>query len=303
MSTSGTTPRRTSSGSTSAMLPTSPTESGRRRARASSSSAERGVQIVLEPVAVAGLDPAADARLVHVHAEERGAVHRGGERLRAAHAAQAAGDHQPALERAAEVLPRALGEGLVGALQDALRADVDPRAGRHLAVHREPERVEPAELVPGRPARHQVRVGDQHPRRLLVRPEDADRLAALDQQRLVVLQPAERGHDPLVALPVPRRLAAPAVDDQLLGPLGDRGIEVVHQHPERGLLVPALAGERRPGGGGDGRVGEGGHGGNLGRAGGERRRRARAGEVRRISGNPVIPSAARDLVTGFVTAE
>ena len=98
-------------------------------------------------------------------------------------------------ERAAEVLPGALGERLVGALQDALRADVDPRAGRHLAVHREPERFEPAELVPGRPARHQVRVGDQHPRRLLVGPEHADRLPALDQQRLVVLQPPERGHD------------------------------------------------------------------------------------------------------------
>ena len=42
-------------------------------------------------------------------------------------------------------------EGLVGALQDALRADVDPRAGGHLPVHREAELLEPAELVPGRP--------------------------------------------------------------------------------------------------------------------------------------------------------
>ena len=242
------------------MFPTRPTERGRRRAFASSSSAERGVQVVLEPVAVARLHPPADAGLVHVHAEERGAVHGRGERLRAAHPAQAAGDHQPTLERPAEVLAGALGEGLVGALQDALRADVDPRAGRHLAVHGEAERIEPAELVPGRPARHQVRVGDQHPRRLLVRPEHPDRLAALDQQGLVVLEPPERRDDPLVALPVAGRLAAAAVDDQLLRPLGDRGVEVVHQHPERRFLVPALAGERRPGGGGDRRGRGEGHG-------------------------------------------
>ena len=35
-----------------------------------------------------------------------------------------------------------------------------------------------------------------------------------------------------------------AVDDQIVGPLGDVGIEVVHQHAQRGFLRPALAGER-----------------------------------------------------------
>ena len=32
-----------------------------------------------------------------------------------------------------------------------------------------------------------------------------------------------------------------AVDDEILGPLGDVGIEVVHQHPQRGFLLPSLA--------------------------------------------------------------
>jgi hypothetical protein len=41
-----------------------------------------------------------------------------------------------------------LGEALVGALQDPLRADVDPRPGRHLPVHGEAEVLEAAELVP-----------------------------------------------------------------------------------------------------------------------------------------------------------
>ena len=80
-------------------------------------------------------------------------------------------------QRAAEALVRDRGEGLEGALQDALRADVDPRAGGHLAVHRQPEVLEPAELLPVGPVADQVGVGDQHPRRPLVGAHDADRLA------------------------------------------------------------------------------------------------------------------------------
>ena len=177
--------------------PTSPTDSGSlRRSRASSTSAKRRRRGRARAGRSSRSPPGARMRAsIDVDAEEGGAVHRRGERLGAAHAAEPAGHDQPARERAAEVLAGALGEGLVGALEDALRADVDPRAGRHLAVHREPERLEPAELVPGGPARHQVRVGDQHPRRLVVGAEHADRLAALHQQRLVVLQPPERGDD------------------------------------------------------------------------------------------------------------
>ncbi len=102
------------------------------------------------------------------------------------------GDHQPAGQAASEVLIGAFGEGLVGALHDALRADVDPGSGRHLAVHGQALLLQVTEHVPVAPARHQVGVGDQHARRLVVGAEYADRLAALDQQGLVVLQPAQR---------------------------------------------------------------------------------------------------------------
>ncbi len=96
------------------------------------------------------------------------------------------GDRDRAGERAAEPAPGDLGEALVGALQDPLGADVDPRAGGHLAVHREPERLEAAELRPVRPVGDEVGVGDEHTRRPLVGAEHADRLARLDEQRLVV---------------------------------------------------------------------------------------------------------------------
>ena len=56
---------------------------------------------------------------------------------RSAHPAQPGGQRDRAGQRAAEPLRGDRGERLVGALQDALGADVDPRAGRHLAEHRQ----------------------------------------------------------------------------------------------------------------------------------------------------------------------
>ena len=101
---------------------------------------------------------------VHLDGEQHAPVHRRGERLRAAHPAEAGGEHEPAGERAAEVLARRLGEGLVGALQDALGADVDPGARGHLAVHHQALALELVEVLPGGPGGHQVRVRDQHAR-------------------------------------------------------------------------------------------------------------------------------------------
>src|SRR5262249_20893041 len=103
--------------------------------------------------------------------------------------------------------------------------------------------LEPAELVPVVPVADEVRVRDQDPRRPLVRPEDADRLPGLNQQGLVVSQLAEGPHDRVERVPGARRPAAAPVDDELIGVLGDFRIEVVHQHPQGGLLLPSPAGE------------------------------------------------------------
>src|SRR5207248_11280439 len=75
--------------------------------------------------------------------------------------------------------------------------------------------------------------------------EYADRLAGLNEQRLIVPERLERRHDLLEALPVAGRLADAAVDHELLRPLGDLGIEVVHQHAQRRLREPAAAREGR----------------------------------------------------------
>ena len=180
---------------------------------------------------------------VDLDAQRDAVVHRDRQRLRAAHPAEAGGERDRAGERAAEAAAGDLGEALVRALQDALRADVDPRAGRHLAVHREAERFEAAELLPVPPLGDEVGVGDQHARRPLVGAEHADRLARLHQHRLVGGQRRERAAHRVEGIPRPRRATGAAVHDEVVGSLGDLRVEVVLQHAERGLLRPAAAGE------------------------------------------------------------
>ena len=226
MSTS--TPRRSSSGSTVAALPSSPTLSGVRSRlgrRARVRSRRRGRR---------STRPGS--------AGPRGAAMRDGstsmQRQTPSFMVTASGCAPPMPpsppvtvsvpgERAAEALRRDRGEGLVGALQDALGADVDPRTGGHLSVHREPERLQATELRPGRPVGHQVGVGDQDARRPLVGLEHADRPAGLDEHGLVGLERRERAHQRVEAAPVARRLAGAAVDDQVVGALGHLGVEVV----------------------------------------------------------------------------
>jgi len=137
------------------------------------------------------------------------------------------------------------GERLVGALQDPLGADVDPGPGGHLAVHHEALAVELVEVLPGRPGRDEHRVGDEDAGCVGVGVEDADRLARLHEQRLVVLQLAQAPHDRVEALPVARGLADAAVDDELVRTLRHLGVEVVHEHAEGGFLRPRLAGDLR----------------------------------------------------------
>ena len=135
-------------------------ESGRRASRASTASCSACVQGVGPHVQVAVLDAALDGARVAVDADRDAVVHGDGERLGAAHAAEPGGQGDRPGEGAAELLRGDGGERLVGALEDALGADVDPRTGGHLAVHGQPERLQPPELLPVGPVADQVGVGD-----------------------------------------------------------------------------------------------------------------------------------------------
>ena len=202
---------------------------------------QRLVEAVGPAVKVAGRNAPLDVLLANLHCQAARTGHRRGQRLRATHAAKTGRQHPPVGQVATEVHLARCREGLEGTLHDALRADVDPGASGHLAEHGQTGPLEFVELLPGRPVRHQVGVGDEHLRRHLVRPQNADRLARLHQQRLVVLERPERGNDAVKGRPVARSLARTPIDNQVLRPLGHVGVEVVHQHAEGRLLHPTFA--------------------------------------------------------------
>src|SRR5690349_19884489 len=107
-----------------------------------------------------------------------------------------------------------LDEGLIGTLHDSLCAYIDPGSGRHLAVHHKALSIEIVEVIPRGPVRHKVGVGDEHPRSVRMGAKDADGLAGLHQQGLVVLQIPECSDDAVETLPIAGGPADAAVDDE-----------------------------------------------------------------------------------------
>ncbi len=134
-------------------------------------------------------------------------------------------------------------EGFVGALDDALAADVDPATSGHLAIHGQAFGVEFVEVFPARPVWHQVGVGDQYARGVAMGLEHADRLAGLHQQGLVVVQVGQTFDDLVVAFPVTCRTTDTTVNHQFFRVLGDFRVEVVHQHAQRRFSQPAFGGQ------------------------------------------------------------
>src|SRR6185437_10685997 len=136
------------------------------------------VEIARLAIAIPRLDPLVDARLRHFDSQKRSAEHRCGEWLRTAHSSKSGGDDESPCERAVEVLACYRAERFVGSLHDALRADVDPRAGCHLPVHDQSFTLELAKLVPRRPAADEIAVRNEHARRAAVSAQHTHGLAA-----------------------------------------------------------------------------------------------------------------------------
>ena len=206
--------------------------------------AQRLVERGDEKIAVAGLEALLDALGIDVNPKKRRAGHGSRQRLRASHSAHAAGDDQLAAQISAKMFVARRIEGLVGALNDPLRADVDPRSCRHLPIHHQPGALQFVELLPVGKMADEIRVGDEHARRVVVRLEHSHRLARLHQQRLVVRETLQRVDDGVIAIPIAGSFARTAVDDQILRALGNFLVKIVHQHAHGCFLLPTFAGER-----------------------------------------------------------
>ena len=132
-------------------------------------------------------------------------------------------------------------EGLVGALQNALRADVYPAAGRHLAVHDQAFALPGIEVLLRGPGRDHVRVRDEDARRVGVGAEHRHGLARLDQERFIGFQAAQGVQDGFEGFTVPGGLPPAAVYDEVVRIEGDLGIQVVLDHAVGRFDEPVLA--------------------------------------------------------------
>src|SRR4029077_14083917 len=126
-------------------------------------------------------------------------------------------------------------------LHDSLAADVNPRTGSHLSVHRQSDPLESIELGIIIPLTDEIGVRDQDARCFIVGPKLADRLSRLHEKRFVIFHFVQRANNCVESFPTPRGATCSAVNDQLIGIFCDVRIEIVHQHPHRRFLMPPFA--------------------------------------------------------------
>ena len=179
-------------------------------------------------VAVAALHAALDALRIDINAEKRRAVHRCGERLRPAHAAHAAGYDEFASQVAAKMFSSCCRKRFVSALQNSLRADVNPASRGHLAVHHQTGAVEFAEFLPIVPVAGEIGVAKKEAGRIFMGAENRDGLARLHQQRLIGFERLQRTDDGMEAFPVARGFSSAAINDQIFRLLGNFRVEITH---------------------------------------------------------------------------
>ena len=181
-----------------------------------------------------------DAIRVAFDRKAAGPCHYRGQRLCAAHAAQPSGQDPSAFKIASVMLATSLGEGLVSALHNPLCANINPRAGGHLAVHHQALLIELIEMIPIRPVRHDVRVGDQNTRRICMGLHDGNRLTRLHDQRLVRFEVFQTRNHPVEIIPCPCRPPDAAIDHKFMRILSHFRMQIVHQHAHRSLGEPAF---------------------------------------------------------------
>ena len=163
-------------------------------------------------------------------------------RLGAAHLSKTGGQHELSGKIAPSMLTCQRAKRFIRALQDALRADVYPTPGGHLAVHHQAFTLVFVELLLRRPMRDDVCIRNEDSRRVRVRSEHPDRLARLDHQRFVFVQLTETAQNGVKTLPISRRLASAAVNDQIVRVERHIRIKIILYHPIRGLNQPVFAG-------------------------------------------------------------
>ena len=134
-------------------------------------------------------------------------------------------------------------KGFVSSLYDALRANVDPGTGGHLAIHHQAFFIQFVEMFPVAPIWNKVGICDDYPWCSRMSFEDPHGFAALHQQCFISLQSRQCFHNFVIARPVSCSAADAAVDHQRFRMFCHLGVKVIHQHAQRRFGLPAFRGE------------------------------------------------------------
>ena len=203
--------------------------------------AQIGVHVFLQDISVG--DPLSDGVAVHFRDDAHAAGDHGGARLRARHAAETGGNEYPAPQVFITQSHPAAGveQRNRRAMHDALWADVHKRAGRHLSVLRHAEGVEPVPVFFAGIIRDHHAVGDYHARGFGVTGEQAQRVAGVEYQGLVVGHFGEIAHDQPVLNPILEHRAVAPVGNQFVRVFGYLRIEVILDHQHNGSRLAALS--------------------------------------------------------------
>ena len=199
---------------------------------------QRIVEIFRLFIQIPGAQPKVDTTLLAFNVQRTGTGKGGRQRLCPAHATKPGRQNPSAGQIAVVMLTTRFDKGFIGALHDALAADVNPAAGCHLAVHHQARAVELVEVFPIGPLRDQVGVREQNPWRTGMGAEHAHRLARLDQQGFIRLERTQTVQYGVKTWPVARCLANTAIDDELIRVFSHFRVEVVLQHAVGRLNLP-----------------------------------------------------------------
>ena len=165
-------------------------------------------------------------------------------RLRAAHTAHARAHEKMSREiavlRYAEMHAARVQERIVRAVHDALRADVHPAASRHLPIVRDAHLLRDLPVLRIVELTDHERIRDDDARRRRLRREQAERIAALHHERLMIRHDLKILLDETVLEPVVADAARLAVRDELVGIKTDLEVEVVVDHDLESLALCAI---------------------------------------------------------------
>ena len=161
--------------------------------------------------------------------------------LSARHAAESTGDEGHTGKVSIIVEPQmktgSVEQGNGGAVDNTLGADVHVGTSRHLAVLRYAKSIHSFVILLARMVWNHHAVGYHHSRRIGMRRKQAQWMARIHDERLVICHFAEVLHHETILRPILEHCSVSAVSDEFVWKLCNSGVEIVVNHEHDGCRL------------------------------------------------------------------